>query len=47
MEDNTKLFKINGDLWHKFKIICAIQNKTIKSKLTEMIKKEVDINENK
>ena len=37
-----RLYNIPDDLWHKFKILCVTQKKSLREKLLEMIQKEID-----
>ena len=37
-----RLYNIPDDLWHKFKILCVTQKKSLRLKLLEMVQKEVD-----
>ena len=37
-----RLYNIPDELWHKFKILCVTQKKSLREKLLEMIQKEID-----
>ena len=37
----TYILRIEDSLWHRFKIVCAREKKTLKQLLTELIEKRV------
>ena len=38
----TRIRNIQPEMWHKFKILCAVENVSVNSKLLELVREAVE-----